>query len=72
MQIFIAEVSNPSKTDFERSRHSDSTIKVAFGFVGRRISIMVESNMEDRQQSDAFHRPSVAPFTGLITPATSD
>jgi hypothetical protein len=61
MQMFIAEVSNLiDKADFERSWQSDSTInpnfKVAFGFAGRRISATVESSLEDRWQSDAFHR----------------
>jgi hypothetical protein len=59
--MFIAEVSNLiDKAEFERSWQSDSTINpnftLTFGFVDRRISATVESNMEDRWQSDAFHR----------------
>jgi hypothetical protein len=61
MQMFIAEVSNViNKADFERSWQSDFTInpnfKVDFGFAGRRISVTVESNLEDRWQSEAFRR----------------
>jgi hypothetical protein len=61
MQMFIAEVSDLiDQAAFEKSWQSDSTINpqfdVAFSFTGHRISVTVESKMEDRWQSDAFHR----------------
>lgn len=60
MQRFIAEVSNLiDKAAFEKSWQSDSKInpnfKVDFGFAERRISVTVESTVEGRWQSDAFH-----------------
>ena len=60
MQKFIAEVSHLIDQDaFEKSWQSDPTInqnfKVDFGFVDRRISITVESRVEDRWRSDSFY-----------------
>ena len=67
MQRFIAELSSLiDKSEFERSWQSDSAVnpnfKVDVGFEGRRVSIIIESNLSDQWRSESFHRT----FTSAI------
>jgi hypothetical protein len=62
MQRFVAELSIPiEKTEFERSWQTDQTLndkqpKVEFVFAGRRVSVVVHSELSDQWPSASFHR----------------
>jgi hypothetical protein len=62
MQRLIAELSNPiEKTEFEKSWHSDQSRndaqpKVEFAFAGRRVSVVIHSDLSDQWPSASFHK----------------
>jgi len=61
MQRFLAELSSPiEKVDFEKSWRNDCPLneipKVEFAFQGRRISVLIYSDLSDQWPSASFHR----------------
>jgi hypothetical protein len=62
MQRFIAELSAPIEAaDFEKSWRSDQILKdkqpkAVFTFSGRRISVVIESDSEERWDRSEFYR----------------
>lgn len=62
MQRLVAELSNPiEKTEFEKSWHSDQSLndaqpKVEFAFAGRRVSVLIHSELSDQWPSASFHK----------------
>ena len=61
MQLFMAELSGEiDKVEFERSWKSDAAIDpsvaIAFGFVGRRVSITIKSDLSNPWKSESLHR----------------
>jgi hypothetical protein len=62
MQRLVAELSNPiEKNDFEKSWRSDQSLndtqpKVEFAFVGRRVSVVIHSDLADQWPSASFHK----------------
>lgn len=61
MQLFMAELSGSiDKLQFEQSWKSDAAIdpalSVVFGFVGRRVSIRINSDLSNQWQSEYLHR----------------
>jgi hypothetical protein len=62
MQRLVAELSNlVEKTEFERSWQSDQTLndaqpKVEFAFDGRRVSVVIHSDVSTQWPSANFHK----------------
>ena len=62
MQRLVAELSNTiERAEFERSWQSDPSLsdtqpKVEFAFAGRRVSVVIHSNVSDQWPSASFHQ----------------
>jgi hypothetical protein len=61
MQRFVAELSGPiEKAALEKSWQTDAasnpSFLVEFGFVGRRVSITINSDVSNQWKSESFHR----------------
>ena len=61
MQRFIAELTNPiGQAEFGQSWQDtpsvDKTFTTTFHFDGRRVLAVIESNVANKWQPDAFHR----------------
>jgi hypothetical protein len=62
MQRLVAELSSPiDKTEFEKSWWSDQSLndtqpKVEFAFAGRRVSVLIHSDLSDQWPSACFRK----------------
>jgi hypothetical protein len=62
MQRFVAELSTPiEKADFEKSWHSDQSLRgkrpmVEFTFAGRRVSAVIDSDSSEHWASASFYQ----------------